>query len=289
MFFLFQFFRRCIETCEASLCWCSLCWYPNFLDIQLQYIISVVNHPFHLFKTLHIFGFIFLDVRLPPKMLIRGSCSQAANVYVMLNIAELVLWKGQNRCNPLAHTVVPPTETACANLAFSQKSGPKGWIVMLLLQDTSSIVRSTIIPNHTTNLVAKICKNHSPKRWCMPFDVLKKCASYTGARCPPIVCPGLMGGCICQDRPVNKKQPEWIWMEWHWMLLRPLWKYCDIYIYIYTFHIMSLPNEAGKLWHRFVAASSGLLSLSCKECLRFSNGWRFDAMEAKPWKLESGI
>lgn len=85
-----------------------------------------------------------------------GSCSQAANVYVMLNIVELVLyvlWKGQNLCNLLAHTVVPPTETACANLAFSQKPGPKGWIAMLLLQDTPSMSQ-----------VNSSSKKYSPKR-----------------------------------------------------------------------------------------------------------------------------
>lgn len=133
-----------------------------------------------------------------------GSCSQAANVYVMLNSVELVLWKGQNLCHPLAHTVVPPTETACANLAFSQKPGPEGWIAMLLLQDTRSIVKSTLV-----------AKNIHQRR-----DACRLTSMYAHpALVPPspIVCPGLMGGCTCQDRPVNKNNPNG--SEWNDMLL----------------------------------------------------------------------
>jgi len=165
--------------------------------LTYSFVIPVVNPPFSPFPdTSHLW--IYFSWRQAPRKNANnahskyrghmGSCSQAANVYVMLNIVELVLyvlWKGQNLCNLLAHTVVPPTETACANLAFSQKPGPKGWIAMLLLQDTPSIVKST--------LVAK----NIHQRGSMYADPALVPPS-------PIVCPGWMGGCTCQDRPVNK-------------------------------------------------------------------------------------
>lgn len=181
-----------------------------------SFVIPVVNPPFSPFPdTSHLW--IYFSWRQAPRKNANnahskyrghmGSCSQAANVYVMLNIVELVLyvlWKGQNLCNLLAHTVVPPMETACANLAFSQKPGPKGWIAMLLLQDTPSIVKSTLVAKNI----------HQRGDACCLTSMYADPALVPPS---PIVFPGLMGGCTCQDRPVNKNNQNG--SEWNDMLL----------------------------------------------------------------------